>query len=31
LEDAVDTDIHKEKKNKITTKFKEKRLLSTVP
>jgi hypothetical protein len=27
----VDIDIHKELKNKITTKFKEKRRLSTVP
>ena len=29
--DAVDIDIHKKLKNKITTKFKEKRRLSTVP
>ena len=29
--DVVDTDIHKELKNKITTKFKEKRRLSIVP
>jgi hypothetical protein len=27
----VDTDIHKKLKNKITTKFKEKRRLSIVP
>jgi len=31
LKGAVDIDIHKEEKNKITTKFKEKRRLSTVP
>jgi hypothetical protein len=31
LKDAVDIDIHKEGKNKITTKFKEKGMLSTVP
>ena len=30
LEGAVDIDIHKKLKNKITTKFKEKRRLSTV-
>jgi hypothetical protein len=29
--DRVDIDIHKKLKNKITTKFKEKRGLSTVP
>jgi hypothetical protein len=31
LEGAVDIDIHKNLKNKITTKFKEKERLSTVP
>jgi hypothetical protein len=31
FDDAVDIDIHKEEKNKITTKFKEKRRLSMVP